>query len=246
MMPLTRRGIELFRHRIFNPIDRALLTPLLRYKLRRELSVMLRTRQILAGIDTVAYVDEHLREAEPLASGTAVLQHALSYAAQDGLYLEFGVASGTTINIIASLAKTTVHGFDSFEGLPEDWWGVYKKGTFASYGRRPKTRKNVELHVGWFSDVLPPFLEAHREPVAFLHVDSDVYSSAKTVFDNLRDRIRPGCVIVMDEYFNYPGWRQGEYKAFHEFLTQTRLGYRYLAYDECGEGVAVIITEEAK
>ena len=244
MTPLARRSIELFRHRIFNPIDRAILTPLMRYKLRRELPVMMRTRQILAGIETVAYVDEHLREAKALTTGTEILRHALSLAPQEGLYLEFGVASGTTINIIASLTKAIVHGFDSFEGLPEDWWGVYKKGTFASPGRRPKTRKNVTLHVGWFNDTLPRFLETHREPVAFLHIDCDVYSSAKTVLDHLRDRIRPGCVIVLDEYFNYPGWRQGEYKAFHEFLAETGLHYHYLAYNECGEGVAVIITEE--
>lgn len=37
----------------------------------------------------------------------------------DTLWLEFGVANGKTINYISKFTNDKVHGFDSFEGLPE-------------------------------------------------------------------------------------------------------------------------------
>lgn len=41
----------------------------------------------------------------------------------------------------------------------------------------------AELVVDWFDDTLPGFLSEHPGPVSFLHVDSDLHSSATTVFD---------------------------------------------------------------
>jgi hypothetical protein len=38
-----------------------------------------------------------------------------------GLYCEFGVCKGETLNFIASLVPGEVHGVDSFEGSPEKW-----------------------------------------------------------------------------------------------------------------------------
>ena len=58
----------------------------------------------------------------------------------------------------------------------------------------PKVKENVELHKGWFNESLPPFLEQHPGPVAFIHVDCDLYSSTKTLLDLLAPRIRPGTV----------------------------------------------------
>jgi len=50
--------------------------------------------------------------------------------------LEFGVATGATLRKIAtSFPSRSVYGFDSFEGLPEDWRGDgvtwNPKGTYA-------------------------------------------------------------------------------------------------------------------
>jgi hypothetical protein len=39
------------------------------------------------------------------------------------LFLELGVFSGQSIWVIAQRTSNLVHGFDSFEGLPEDWTG---------------------------------------------------------------------------------------------------------------------------
>ena len=65
-------------------------------------------------------------------------------------------------------------------------------------------------------------LGQHPGPVAFLHLDVDRYSSTRTVLELLGDRIVPGTVIAFDEFFNYPGWREGEYRAFNEFCRQRR------------------------
>ena len=74
-----------------------------------------------------------------------------------------------------------------------------------------------------------------------MHMDADLYSSTKTVFDILGDRVVPGTVIVFDEFFNYPGWREGEYKAFQEFVATRRLEFTYIGYCRYDEQVAVKI-----
>ena len=58
-------------------------------------------------------------------------------------------------------------------------------------------------------------------PLSLVHIDCDLYSSTKTIFANLKDRIVPGTVIVFDEYWNYPGWRDHEFRAFEELLAET-------------------------
>ena len=48
------------------------------------------------------------------------------------------------------------------------------------------------------------------------------------IFDIAGDRINPGCIIVFDEYINYPSWEQHEFKAFQEFIgSRGDLSYRY-------------------
>ena len=99
---------------------------------------------------------------ESFDSDFSLLEHSLQAAAEmDGLYCEFGVASGRTINFIAERAPDrTIHGFDSFEGLPQDWRSGFRKGTFRMDGL-PAVRSNVELHQGWFNETLPAFVEQH-------------------------------------------------------------------------------------
>jgi hypothetical protein len=51
--------------------------------------------------------------------------------------------------------------------------------------------------------------------------------------------LRPGCIIVFDEYFNYPDWREGEYKAFTEYLARSRRAFEYIGYVRHDRQVAV-------
>jgi predicted O-methyltransferase YrrM len=113
---------------------------------------------------------------------------------------------------------------------------------FSTGGRLPRVEPNVKLIKGWFDQTLPRFAEQHPGPVAMLHIDCDLYSSTKCVLDILGDRIGPGAVLVFDEFFNYPGWEEHEYRAFTEFVQARRLSHEYLCYNGEHEQVAIRIT----
>jgi hypothetical protein len=204
-------------------------------------------RAITASIERASYVDEHMQGAEACASRWDVLDRAVKAAGPLGSTLEFGVFDGSSIDFIAErVPDATVHGFDAFRGLPEDWMsyvtkGAQTQGQFDLQGQPPRVRSNVQLHVGWFDDVLPDFVAQHRDTVSFLHIDCDLYSSTKTVLSALGEQIQPGCVIVFDEYIGYPGWQEHEYKAFQEFVSEYGVDYRYLYYNEYEWQVAVLI-----
>ncbi|WP_448641039.1 class I SAM-dependent methyltransferase [Geodermatophilus sp. URMC 63] len=168
----------------------------------------------------------------------AVLDHALAAAPPTGLVAEFGVHSGSTLRRIAR-ARSGAHGFDSFQGLPEDWRPSHPRGTFA-LSTLPSVG-DAELHVGWFEETLPPFLEGNDQPAALLHLDADLYSSTATVLTALANRIRPGTVLLFDEYLNYPGWEQHEHRAFTEYVEHTGVRFDYIAYNSRGQQVAVQI-----
>lgn len=181
--------------------------------------------------DTVTYIESHMRDAIIREDAFDVLTHALGQTRVEGLHLEFGVRTGSTINHIARRRPDqTIWGFDSFDGLPEAWTG-YTLTAGAFRGQPvPDVERNVELVVGWFDETLAPFLASNPGDVAFVHVDSDIYSSAKTVLDNVGPRLRVGSVIVFNEYFNYPNWRQHEYRAWQEFCAANGVGYEYLCW----------------
>ena len=158
----------------------------------------------------------------------------LSYAIQnvtikDGLWLEFGVYKGDTISYIAKNIKSTIYGFDSFKGNPDDWRSGHQKGEFALRDI-PSFAQNIEIVPGWFKDSIPEFLIDHRESIAFIHIDCDLYSSTKTILNELKDRFRIGSIIVFDEFFNYPGWKNHEFKAFREFIESTNIKYEFIGY----------------
>jgi hypothetical protein len=146
------------------------------------------------------------------------------------LWLEFGVASGNTVNYISKFTDDTVYGFDSFEGLPEKWRDGFDKGMFSRRGNLPIVNNNVKLIKGWFSDTLIPFIKTHNKKVTFIHLDADLYSSTKYILDVLKNYIDDGCIIVFDELVNYPGFdgETGELKAFYEFITENNVNYSWI------------------
>jgi hypothetical protein len=181
--------------------------------------------------EAVAYIIAHMQDALVLPDRLGLLTFAYKRAPAEGLVVEFGVEKGASLRHLAGLTDRVVHGFDSFAGLPGDWGGTKEaKGAFDLRGRLPKVPGNARLHVGWFDATLPAFLAANPEPCALIHVDCDIYSSTVSVFTALRERIVAGTVIVFDEYFNYPGWRQHEFKAFAEFIAASGLRYRYIGF----------------
>jgi len=216
------------------------------FALARDSAHLQRCIQRAVTAQTSEFVKRKLSAAAAFPDKLALLEFALRHVTIEGQFLEFGVYSGRTINFIAERVPvgTVVTGFDSFEGLPETWRAGYPKGAYRISGL-PKVRRNVRLVKGLFSDTLSAFAREHTQPVAFLHVDCDIYSSTVTVFQQFNSRIRPGTVIVFDEFFNYPEWEQGEYKAFLEFAKSRKASFEYFGYTHGrhSEQVAVRMTK---
>lgn len=191
--------------------------------------------------ETVAYIKAKMSQAIIKRDEFEVLAHASRQDKLNGLYLEFGVRTGTTLNYIATLNPgQVIYGFDSFEGLPEAWTGwVQEKGTFGGESI-PRVKDNVRLVKGWFEDSLPKFLAEHPDDLAFMHIDSDLYSSAKTILTALAPRIKPGSIIVFNEYFNYPNWQEHEYRAFQKFCQEFSVTYEYLCWGKFEVAVRVL------
>ncbi len=193
----------------------------------------------IALADSVDYIQKKMAHAMGLETAREVLDYALTQAKVDGAILEFGVFKGSTLRYIASKAKNKkVHGFDSFEGLPKAWTG--STADFSVKGKLPRVPGNVTLHQGYFDQTLPQWVSQNKGPVSFLHVDCDLYSSTKTIFDELAPRMVSGTIIVFDEYFNYPNWRQHEFKAFQEFVEANRIKYEYLCYARLQVAVRIV------
>ncbi|GAA3573073.1 class I SAM-dependent methyltransferase [Amycolatopsis ultiminotia] len=194
-----------------------------------------------AALESNVFARENLIGAKHFGSPKDTLQYALSLAPSGGMALEFGVASGNTLRTIAAArGGSGVYGFDSFDGLPEAWLNGMPAGAFAR-DDLPDV-PGAELVVGLFSDSLPGFLGNHPGTVDFLHVDSDLYSSAKTVLDQVGPRLRVGSIVHFDEFFNFPGWQRHEYRAWNEHVEKAGLEYRFEAYTYNDNQVTVRIT----
>lgn len=192
----------------------------------------------IANEETTRYVMEHMLKAREFSNKQEyhlwIVDYLKKSVLKPGINFEFGVANGESINRFAKYTSDIFYGFDSFEGLPENWMEGYEKDRF-SLQQLPIVDDNVELVKGWFDESLAEFVrrkDLSKEMINFIHIDCDLYSSTKTVFQYLGPYIQNGTFIAFDEYFNYPGWKDNEFKAFQEWLKQGKLEFEYIAYVE--------------
>jgi predicted O-methyltransferase YrrM len=189
------------------------------------------------------YVEKHLDVALMFSARELLWDFAISKAPRDGLYLEFGVMTAASTNHFArrvARGNIKIYGFDSFEGLKEDWPGTEAPAGAYQVSKPTELEPNVELVVGWFDATLPGFLASHKGPCSFLHIDCDTYPSTRLVLDLLADRIGVGTVIVFDDYLAFPNWENGEFKAFREFVEARGIKYRYLAFANQQSAVQIL------
>ncbi|HMG66128.1 MAG TPA: class I SAM-dependent methyltransferase [Chitinophagaceae bacterium] len=130
------------------------------------------------------------------------------------LYLEFGVASGSSFFWWMkknSHPGSIFRGFDTFEGLPEDWGG-FKKGAMA-FDAAQVNDGRAEFIKGIFQNSLHPFIESNKDLLQnrpkLIHMDADLFSSTIFVLSQLYPYLKKGDIIFFDE-FNV---------ANHEFLA---------------------------
>lgn len=186
-----------------------------------------------AAVETYDFVDSVMPHAMFNPSQMAVIEsRKAQILALDGHILDLGVyKGGSTRHLARIFPEKTIHGFDSFEGLPEDWSHVLK-GAFGDVkGILPDMPANVRLYKGWFNDTLPVWFAGHRtKPISLLRIDCDIYSSTKTIFDVLEPLITHGTCIVFDELIGYRGFKDHEYKAFSEFQARTGCEFEYVSF----------------
>lgn len=173
------------------------------------------------------------------------ITRALKNGLQHGLFVEFGVAAGHGCNQFGNILEPLdliFFGFDSFEGLQEDWTGIQtgrSAGAFSQNGVLPLVPSNVSLIKGWVQETLPKFLQETIEtPFAFIHMDMDTYTPTKFALESVYARLTTGSIILFDELYGYPGWRHHEYKALLEILPHN--SYRFISFSK--EAVAIQIT----
>lgn len=143
-------------------------------------------------------------------------------------YLEFGVYEGASIRMWCQAnthPDSRFFGFDSFEGLPEDWTGM-SKGAFTTSGKPPDIDDpRVRFIAGWFQQSLPGFLSDYRRipnrPL-IIHIDCDLYSSTLCCLTSLNVIIQPGTIIIFDEFDHV----LHEYRALTDYAKAFMRTYR--------------------
>lgn len=149
----------------------------------------------------------------------------------DGDVAEMGVYNGESLKIIEEVfPNDNIFGFDSFEGIPEEWSTssdyTVPKNFFDLGGSFPETLRST-LIKGWFSESLPGYKENINQ-LKFIHIDCDLYSSTKTTLEEFNDHIKMGTLIAFDEFIQFPeapskwytNWKDGEYKACIEWMKK--------------------------
>ena len=164
------------------------------------------------------------------ADRPALYKQIASGIQEPATYLEFGVFKGVTMGIWSGLLKSPesrLVGFDSFEGLPENWGLFTDKKVFDVQGRMPHfDDSRVRLVKGWFDQTLRPFLtDFQPRPLLIVHLDADLYSSTIYVLRQLRPYFKPGTILIFDEFFD----REHELKAFNEFLDDEKIRVECIA-----------------
>lgn len=184
-----------------------------------------------ARVRAATYLRTAMKAARLFASTRDTLRAAMSAAPPQGSVVELGVRHGVSLRWLAQSARSQgrvqpVHGFDSFFGLPTPWAQI-PKGTFSTAGTAP-TLEHAALWAGQFDERLPEFMAKHSEPLALLHVDSDLYESARTGLTLLAPLLRPGTIIAFDEYLGHRTWEQDEFRAFQGACREHGWRYEYL------------------
>lgn len=190
------------------------------------------------------FYDRQLAVPVRLATREALHHHVAAGVAEPATYVEFGVFKGESLKRWSTLLKhpdSGFHGFDSFEGLPETWNYFMSKEVLNVGGALPDIRDSrVRLFKGWFSDTTPAYVAALKPRDSLvIHLDADIYSSTIYVLRQMRPFLKPGVILMFDEFFD----REHELKAFTEFLAEFPMEIECLAATRALTQVAFRITK---
>jgi len=144
-------------------------------------------------------------------------------------YIEFGVAGGHSFDWF--MTKNTDHesrfyGFDTFDGLPEDW-GPFKKGSFSNNNEMPLIKDfRGKFYKGLFQQTVPEFLaELDNSRRNVLMMDADLWSATLYALISFAPYLKKGDIIFFDE-FVVP---THEFKAFLDFTQSHYINLELIA-----------------
>mgnify|MGYP003149184290 CR=1 FL=1 len=165
--------------------------------------------------------------------------------------VECGVARGGCLALCSKAnPNMTVIGLDSWQGMPpiteednkekcQQWvgskWGT-AQDVYSTYSMIGADTKNLTLLEGWFEDTIPSNLDLFDD-LDILRIDSDFYKSVKYCLEMLFDKVKPGGVVIFDDWnFNPEGVRSAAY----EFLDQRNLEVNIIPHEQ-GRGPAYFV-----
>jgi len=141
-------------------------------------------------------------------------------------YLEFGVYGGWSFERILRQFRnreSRFYGFDSFEGLPEEW-GEMKVGHFSTDGETPQPDdKRAKFIKGWFQNTVPGFLKEEKiGGVPLIHFDADLYSSTLFLMTTLWH-------YIPDYWFIFDEFQPDEIVAMRDFTRAYPVEFQFIA-----------------
>ncbi len=187
-------------------------------------------RAVLDEIDL-----QHLRDSFPCPSFDDRAKmyayiHQLCVGGDAMDYLEFGVFQGESIRQWVGLNRSEesrFFGFDSFEGLPENWRQGQPAGHFNVDGALPQIPDpRVTFVKGWFDKTVPAFArDFSAKNRLVLHLDADLYGSTMLPLLHFSRFMAKGTLLIFDEFYD----REHEFKALMDWQRIYRNDFRIVA-----------------
>ena len=166
----------------------------------------------------------------------ALFDTMINKSKKDRPFYEFGVWRGESFKYLMNTFKKG-YGFDTFEGIPEDWHNE-KKGTYSADKIIPKIDGGTFI-AGKFEDTLPTFYSIPRPMASIINFDADLYSSTICALNYSKPVIDKDTILIFDEFIMNDNWEQDEYKALNEFCSNNNLTYEVLAVSYFTKQVAL-------
>ena len=168
----------------------------------------------------------------------ALFDSMIQKSKKDRPFYEFGVWRGNSFKyLLKSFNKG--YGFDTFEGLPEDWH-TKKQGSYSAEGIVPNI-DNATFIEGKFEDTLPIFFSKSRPIASIINFDADLYSSTLCALNYSKNVIDQDTILIFDEFIINKNWEKDEYKALNEFCSVNNCSYEVIAISYVTKQVAVKI-----
>ena len=166
----------------------------------------------------------------------ALFDDMISLSKKERPFYEFGVWRAESFKYLIKNFKTG-YGFDSFEGLPEDWHHE-KAGCYSSEGKIPKV-DGGKFIVGKFEDTLKVFFAEKKPMASIINFDADLYSSTICALNYTKSIIDEHTILIFDEFLINKKWEQDEYRALENFCAKNQFTYEVLAISFFSKQVAV-------